>query len=311
MTTYLGTATGTTHGIEGRTASPATANGIKALSTSGYAALYATSSGGGALYADCSGTDITSYAVMGVHVNGGKGVVGTETSGAASGFGVFGSGYYGLYAESAGSGGRGVYGYVSANNSGAYGVLGHAQFGSVAKAGYFAGQVIVSGDFQVTGTKAFEIDHPLDPANKLLLHACIESPERKQLYDGIGTADAAGELVVQLPVYFEALNADIRYQLTPIAGSAPSLHVKDEVRNGMFVIGGAAPGQRVCWQVTGVRNDPSARMNPFTSERDKPDDERGFYLCPEAYGQPKEMHVDVKRLGTRPPALDLDLSKAP
>ena len=41
----------------------------------------------------------------------------------------------------------------------------------------FHGEVSIFGDLLVTGTKNFRIDHPLDPENKYLLHAAIESSE--------------------------------------------------------------------------------------------------------------------------------------
>ena len=40
-----------------------------------------------------------------------------------------------------------------------------------------AGNVVVNGDFSVVnGTKNFRLDHPVDPANKTLTHAAVESP---------------------------------------------------------------------------------------------------------------------------------------
>ena len=89
----------------------------------------------------------------------------------------------------------------------------------------FFGDVTIQGTLTKTaGT--FLIDHPLDPANKYLAHSFVESPDRKNIYDGVGVADANGELVVEMPGYFEALNRDLRYQLTPIGDSAPELHIK-------------------------------------------------------------------------------------
>jgi hypothetical protein len=75
-----------------------------------------------------------------------------------------------------------------------------------------------------------------------------------------------GEIVVQMPSYVEALNEAFRYQLTAIGTPAPSLHIKQELTQGQFVVAGAAPGQRVCWQITGNRRDPFARANPLLVE---------------------------------------------
>jgi hypothetical protein len=46
--------------------------------------------------------------------------------------------------------------------------------------------------------KFFRIDHPLDPANKYLNHSAVESPDMKNIYDGVVTLDADGEAVVEL-----------------------------------------------------------------------------------------------------------------
>jgi len=75
--------------------------------------------------------------------------------------------------------------------------------------------------FLLTATiKLFRIDHPLDPANKYLSHASVESPDLKTFYDGIAELDGNGEAVVELPERFETLNKDFRYQLTGIGGFA-------------------------------------------------------------------------------------------
>jgi hypothetical protein len=50
----------------------------------------------------------------------------------------------------------------------------------------------------------FKIDHPLEPANKHLRHSFVESPEMKNVYDGVVTLDETGAMVVELPEWFEA-----------------------------------------------------------------------------------------------------------
>ena len=42
-------------------------------------------------------------------------------------------------------------------------------------AGSFTGDVTVSGNLNVSGTKNFKIDHQLDPGNKYLYHAALKS----------------------------------------------------------------------------------------------------------------------------------------
>jgi hypothetical protein len=62
----------------------------------------------------------------------------------------------------------------------------------------------------------FKIDHPLDPANKYLSHSFVESPDMKNIYDGVVALDDKGEAEIELPDWFGALNKDFRYQLTAI-----------------------------------------------------------------------------------------------
>ena len=97
----------------------------------------------------------------------------------------------------------------------------------------------MAATWRVTGTlnkgsSNFEIDHPLDPANKLLHHSGSKSDEMKNLYDGVAQLDSDGRAEVVLPDWFEALNENFRYQLTPIGASAPDLHIADELHDGRF-----------------------------------------------------------------------------
>jgi hypothetical protein len=48
---------------------------------------------------------------------------------------------------------------------------------------------------------------------------------------------------------------------------------------------------KVSWQVTGIRQDPYANLHRIPIEEEKSPQERGFYLHPEAYGQPVEKRV--------------------
>jgi len=145
----------------------------------------------------------------------------------------------------------------------------------------------IRGNFSVggvlsKGSGTFEIDHPQDPKNKILRHSFVESPEMKNVYDGILVLDEDGEGKVELPGYFEALNRDFRYQLTPIGSAAPGLYIKSKIRKGIFIIGGGKPDQEVCWQVTGVRQDAFAQRHPIIVEEEKGAN-KGAYLHPEAF----------------------------
>jgi hypothetical protein len=155
------------------------------------------------------------------------------------------------------------------------------------------GFVDQNGNLILTGVvfaaaKDFKIDHPLDPANKYLYHASIESSEMKNIYDGIATLDAAGSATVALPDWFEAVNGDFRYQLTAMGAPGPNLHIAQEISNHQFTIGGGQPGMKVSWQVTGVRHDAYAKAHPLHVSVDKPEGERGYYIHPDLYGAPAE-----------------------
>lgn len=156
-------------------------------------------------------------------------------------------------------------------------------------AGEFDGDLDVTGAIYA-GTKDFKVDHPLDPANKYLYHASVESSEMKNIYDGTVTTDANGDAVVELPAWFEALNRDFRYQLTVVGQFAQAI-VASKIAGNRFSIKTDKPNVEVCWQVTGVRQDAYARTHPLQVEVDKPAGERGYYIHPELYGAPEERQI--------------------
>ncbi|HNS80027.1 MAG TPA: hypothetical protein PKM67_01035 [Kiritimatiellia bacterium] len=104
--------------------------------------------------------------------------------------------------------------------------------------------------------KAFTIDHPLDPENMVLRHFCLEGPEVLNVYNGNAVLDDAGETVITLPDYFEAINRDPRYALTPI-GAKMDLYIKQEISDNRFIVAGGAPGGKVSWEVKALRSDPA------------------------------------------------------
>jgi hypothetical protein len=80
------------------------------------------------------------------------------------------------------------------------------------------------------GSGSFQIDHPLDPADKYLYHSFVESPDMMNIYDSVVTLNAQASAWITLPDYFEALNRDFRYQLTSLGRPQPSLYIAREVR---------------------------------------------------------------------------------
>ncbi|MFF3159162.1 hypothetical protein [Streptomyces sp. NPDC057910] len=213
---------------------------------------------------------------------------------------------YGVWGDSGSGSGTGVTGSsnggagVAAPNSGAGNGAGlfarNYSYGTVAFLAVPQYAAALYGDMYISGTLSksgggFLIDHPRRPAESFLSHSCVESSERKNIYDGIAVAGADGRAVVELPDWFGEVNTEFRYQLTAIGAAAPDLHVAEEVRENRFVIGGASAGGRVSWQVTGVRQDAWAKANPLTIEEDKPEQERGHYFHPELYGSSEQESI--------------------
>jgi hypothetical protein len=189
----------------------------------------------------------------------GYGVIGRSDRG----IGVFG--YSNISRGVHGSSHRyiGVYGYR-------YNSIGMYAHGGSGHAAHLAGNVTITGLLSKAGG-SFKIDHPLDPANKYLYHSYVDSPDMKNVYDGIVTLDDSDEAEIDFPDWFGVLNKDFRYQLTAIGAPGPNLHIAEEIsdttadysssgRNNnnysRFRISGGTPGMKVSWQVTDIRKDP-------------------------------------------------------
>ena len=265
------------------------------------------------------------------HIDGNDDGVGYGVSGkSSSGNGVYGvcddgNGVYAVSSSSWGvvgvgdilgglvgqsSSGNGVYGVSQGNGTGLYGV---------SRGGYAAilnGKVKITGNLEKAGG-SFKIDHPLDPANKYLCHSFVESPDMKNVYDGVVVLDGKGEAEIKLPDWFGILNKDFRYQITAIGAPGPNLYIAEEILDTIttstkydgshhdndgyddsgdnnsnnrshFKIAGGTSDMKVSWQVTGIRKDPWASAHRIQVEEDKTDKERGYYIHPDLYGQPAE-----------------------
>jgi hypothetical protein len=158
-------------------------------------------------------------------------------------------------------------------------------------AGYFEGDVDVQGTL-TKDAGSFKIDHPLDPANKYLSHSFVESPDMKNIYDGIAILDAKGEATIALPDWFGALNKEFRYQLTAIGAPGPGLYIAQEITGDRFRIAGGSKGMKVSWQVTGIRKDAYANAHRIPVEEAKSEKERGYYRNPELFNQPEEKGLE-------------------
>ncbi|UOQ58091.1 hypothetical protein MUN78_04395 [Leucobacter allii] len=108
-------------------------------------------------------------------------------------------------------------------------------------------------NLDVTGSKNFKIPHPTRP-DHFLRHGSTESPVSGTEYWGTETLDSAGEAVVELPEYFEALNKPENrgIQITPVG--RPFLTGADPIVNGTFKVYGD-PGREVSWLVKAERRE--------------------------------------------------------
>jgi hypothetical protein len=257
--------------------------GVQGESTSGDGVYGQSISGIGAGGTSLNGMGVVGQAYSNTGVAGesrtGDGVSGQSNSGTGvSGF----SGNVGVYAESPAN--ALFVKNTSVTPTSAY--LGAPQW-----AGVFYGDVFVAGTL-AKSAGSFKIDDPLDPANKYLSHSVVESPDMMNVYNGNVTLDAKGEAWVEMPNWFEALNQDFRYQLTPIGAPGPNLYVAKEVSNNRFKIAGGKPNGKVSWQVTGIRHDVYANAHRIPVEVDKSDAERDHYLHPELFGQPDSKSLE-------------------
>jgi hypothetical protein len=299
--------------------------GVLGVHTAGQAAVIGTSdSGRGVLGISKTGQGVwgasdTSAGVVAVSTNGeafrGEGAAGVVGIG-RSWVGVYGETQGPRNASPAGvwgdgkQSGDGVKGQTSARNAAGVAAFhltnsGPGIFAQGSPAGFFNGDVNIQGRLRAS-VKSFVIDHPLDPANKYLSHSSVESPDLMNIYSGETITNTEGNATVVLPNYFEALNRDFRYQLTVI-GKLAQATVASEIQNNRFTIKTDQPEVKVSWQVTGIRQDASAKALPPSVEEEKPEAERGLFLHPEHYGHPRERGIAFTRYpeGMRDPLAHL------
>lgn len=256
--------------------------GIRAFGGFGTSGDFVTVGNGGAGVVAFGGDSDFLFGGDGVDATGGMGGQGNNFA-STSGNGVVATGGQGGFEEADGTGG-----FFTGGNS-SFGGFGIEVFGGSDSAAFFLGDIIVTGAVDA-GIKDFKIDHPMDPANKYLYHASVESSEMMNIYTGNVTTDSQGNAEVQLPSWFETINADFRYQLTVIGQFAQAI-VSQRVSGNQFAIKTDKPNVDVSWQITAVRQDAFAKAHPLVVEVPKNARERGFYLHPELYGAPAEKGI--------------------
>jgi hypothetical protein len=237
------------------------------------------------------------YAIFGENLGVANVASGTNNATAIAGLGGIGVNGQTLNPQLVGVLGQNFDLGVTFNN---IGVLGQSEtgvgvWGDNLDASYIA--VFANGELGAAGLKTFMIDHPADPANKYLKHFSIESNEVLNLYRGTIQLNENGEAVVEMPSYFDLVNKDFSYQLTSIGVASPNLYISSEMENGKFAISGGKPGQKVSWTVYADRNDPYVQQHPEKTavEVDKREGEKGKYLQPDLYKQPKNLRMGVSQ----------------
>jgi hypothetical protein len=241
----------------------------------------------GILATGTTGVDGASSTGNGVYghstASGASGVYGEGSAGAL--YGVAGRApSFGLWGEASGSTGRGVFG--SARGANGIGVYGFTDGGASALAGYFEGAVTVTGTFTAPASMML-MDHPDAPAQRWYRQAQIGSFEQVTVISGNLATGPSGRVGVRVPAVFARYHKDVRYQLTLI-GQRGAAWIVDELNDrGRFTIATDVPNARVSWQLTGVRTDPAAVRHPLRVEAPKPRRQRGRYLQPELFGQPR------------------------
>jgi len=215
-------------------------------------------------------------------------------------------GYYGLYVlndyysvmgiSTTATGGYtyGVYGDGNGGTTRNVSIYGASPSGTGTNwAAYLNGNVYINGAITY-GKGDIKIDHPLDPENKTLTYASISSDQMSNIHHGNVLLNKEGNAEVILPEWFEAANTDFRYQLTAIGAPGPNLYIAKKISGNRFTISGGTSGMEVSWQVTGIRNDSYAKANPVINETEKRSNEKGYYLHPEAYGQPQDKGIEYQ-----------------
>jgi hypothetical protein len=295
--------TGITYGVQGVADS---STGIGVMGTATTSAGFTVGAFPAGVFGTAPNTDwgygVVGYGAVGVFGNqtvpigsgGGLffGYVAASSSGNAGSAGIQADGGTGDPAELLGDGSGGLFFGGDCDTGCQYGDGIDAYEGS-GLAGYFNGDVTVVYTL-TAASKDFKIDHPLDPANKYLVHSSVESSEMMNIYTGNVTTDGSGSATVPLPAWFETLNGDFRYQLTVIGQFAQAI-IAHKIENSHFEIRTNVPNVEVSWQVTAVRHDAFAKAHPLVVEEAKDAHLRGYYMHPELYGAPAEKQIEWAR----------------
>ena len=172
---------------------------------------------------------------------------------------------YGGYFKTSSASGIGVYGAAThegdaLNYGGHFSASGDRGVGVYAEgsghAGYFQGDVFISGNLFLAGSKSFVLPHPTDPTRQIV-YVCLEGGENGVYVRGSGELKN-GRARVQLPEHFSLVASEtgLTAQVTPRDGSAGSyLYVEEVTRDHIKVVeaNGGTSNARFDYLVMGIR----------------------------------------------------------
>ncbi len=217
-----------------------------------------------------SGSGVAGNSSSGAGVYGqsfsGTGVVGLQLATSGGGQGLYGStnspGGYGLLAAQNAAGGTAVTGIIDNTKQGSVAFAGVASKGNYA--GFFTGDVAITGALTVSGGKSALVNHPLTGDNRLLY--CVESPD--SWFEDFGEGNLVnGKADVALDPHFTALIHTDSYHvfLTDHDGQDHPTVTKRgptgftvEAEHQLAVLKGKSSSQlngTFSWRVVGKRSD--------------------------------------------------------
>lgn len=150
-----------------------------------------------------------------------------------------------------------------------------AQKSEYSATGFYVDTGYVAGNFSVSGTKSFRIQHPLYE-DKMLVHVSLEGPTADIFYKGKSKL-INGEIEIELPHYFEALaEEDERIiTITPIVKNSSKLFSTlgaGEIQNGKFKVynqeNSLNDSQEFYWIVQATRKNAAIEVEPNKNEYD-------------------------------------------
>ena len=115
-----------------------------------------------------------------------------------------------------------------------------------------------NGEITYSSTKTFVIDHPTDPQNKYLVHACLEGPEAGVYYRGKGEIVNGTSIEIRLPEYFGTLckyGDDATVQITHIYDGKVKVFSASEVNLETNTFRVYGENGRFNWLVHGKRGN--------------------------------------------------------